>query len=168
MIKRLAIAAFITALGSQLSACNATPLPEAHPKGYETYINPGDTFRHTQLINIDGEPVQLAQGNKLIILFASWCSDSQRTLNELKASQLLADLQVQIIAIGREEDADTLKAFRTSFGIDFNLIADPDRAIYSQYANKGIPRLIMLDKQNRVVKTLIGEQAGIIEQVRWQ
>ncbi|WP_125564178.1 TlpA family protein disulfide reductase [Pseudoalteromonas rubra] len=167
MIKPLTIVALVTALSSQLSACNATSLPDAHPKGYETYINPGDTFRHTQLINIDGEPVQLAQGNKLIILFASWCSDSQRTLNELKASELLADPQLQIIAIGREEDVETLKAFRTSFGIDFNIVADPDRAIYNQYANKGIPRLIMLNKQNQVVKTLIGEQAGIIEQVRW-
>ncbi|RZM69935.1 redoxin domain protein [Pseudoalteromonas rubra] len=168
MIKRLAMAALITTLGSQLSACNATQQPVPHPKGYETYINPGDTFKHTQLTNIDGQPVVLTQGKKLVILFATWCSDSQRTLNELKASTLLTDPTLQIIAIGREEDADTLKAFRASFGIDFQLVADPDRAIYQHYANKGIPRLIMLDEHNRVVNTLIGEQPGVVDQVRWQ
>ncbi|MCG7537465.1 TlpA disulfide reductase family protein [Pseudoalteromonas sp. OOF1S-7] len=168
MIKRLAIVALTATLGSQLSACNATPLPASHEKGYETYVNPGDSFKHTQLTNIDGQSIMLARGNKLIILFATWCSDSQRTLNELKASALLADPGIQIIAIGREEDAETLKAFRDSFGIDFQLVADPDRAIYRQYANKGIPRLIMLDEHNRVVNTLIGEQPGIIKQVRWQ
>ncbi|MCO7190959.1 MULTISPECIES: TlpA disulfide reductase family protein [unclassified Pseudoalteromonas] len=167
MIKRLAMTTLVIALGAQLSACNATPNPAPHSKGYETYIQSGELFKHTQLINIDGQPVQLAQGKKLVILFATWCSDSQRTLTELKASNLLADPTLQVVAIGREEDDKTLSAFRESFGVDFTLVADPDRQIYQHYANKGIPRLILLDEHNRVVKTLIGEQPGIIDQVRW-
>jgi peroxiredoxin len=57
--------------------------------------------------------------------------------------------------------------FNQEFELPFALIADPERAIYQHYANKGIPRLILLDEQNKVVKTLIGEQANVIEKVIW-
>ncbi|RJE77376.1 redoxin domain protein [Pseudoalteromonas sp. MSK9-3] len=136
--------------------------------GYETYINPGQAFKHTSFTNIDNKNISLDPNKKkLVLLFATWCSDSLRTLNELKASSIIRDPTVQIIAIGREQTRETLKEFNQSFALPFQLVADSDRTIYQQYANKGIPRLILLDNNNTVVKTLIGEQANIVDQVIW-
>jgi peroxiredoxin len=169
MIKTVSHVLIGTLLCGVVTGCSTVASPPAtSDKGYETYINPGQAFKHTNLTNIDNKPISLNPNKKkLVLLFATWCSDSLRTLNELKASSIIRDPTIQIIAIGREQTRETLKKFNQDFALPFELVADSDRTIYQQYANKGIPRLILLDKNNTVVKTLIGEQANIIDQVIW-
>lgn len=168
MINKLSATLISTLLCANLSGCNTVTEPVNVDSRYETYIQVGQAFKHTHFNNIKGAPITLNPNkNKLVILFATWCSDSQRTLKELQASPLLHDSSVQIIAIGREENSTTLSKFNIDYQLPFDLVADPDRAIYKQYANKGVPRLILLDKHNNVVKTLIGEQANILDQVIW-
>ncbi|MFC0119244.1 TlpA family protein disulfide reductase [Pseudoalteromonas xiamenensis] len=147
------------------TACSSTA---PHPKGYETYVAKGDKFKDMTLTSIQGDTVSFDQNKKkLIVLFATWCSDSKRTLRELKASPLISDPTLEIIAIGREESTASLSEFKDSFGVPFTLVADPDKAIYSHYANKGIPRLILLDEQNRVIDTWIGETPDTVSQIKW-
>lgn len=157
----------IASIALTLNGCAATQSIEPHPKGYETYVVQGDDFKHTSFTDINGKPVTLNDKKKLVILFATWCSDSKRTLRELKASPLITNQDIQIIGIGREENPESMAKFNQEFELPFALVADPERAIYQHYANKGIPRLILLDEQNKVVKTLIGEQANVIEKVIW-
>ena len=135
---------------------------------YETYITQGQAFPITQFTNTQGELVALAEDKrKLVLLFATWCSDSQRFVKQLMASPLIADPDLQIIAIGREENAQSLDNFSKKFATNFTMVADPNRQIYSQFANAGVPRIILLDNQNRVVSTLIGEAPNTIEKVLW-
>lgn len=157
----------IVSIALTLNGCAATQSIDSPPKGYETYIVQGDDFKHISFTDINGKTITLNDKKKLVILFATWCSDSKRTLRELKASPLIANQNIQIIGIGREETTKSMTKFNQEFDLPFTLVADPERAIYQHYANKGIPRLILLDEQNKVVKTLIGEQANIIEQVVW-
>ncbi|TQF72677.1 TlpA family protein disulfide reductase [Pseudoalteromonas luteoviolacea] len=168
MINRRKKIALLTAIGLSLSACGTTD-NDAPSQGYETYISDGQPFKHTHFEDISGHPIDLSKikGNKLIILFATWCSDSKRTFSELNASALIHDSSLTILAIGREESPESLAEFAKNYRVKFPLIADEKRQIYSQYANKGVPRLILLDENNRVVKTLIGETENIIEQVTW-
>ncbi|KAF7767493.1 hypothetical protein PCIT_a4388 [Pseudoalteromonas citrea] len=169
MIKKASNVLIGALLCGVFTGCSAvTSPPVASNKGYETYIKQGQVFKHTGFTDINNKPVSLDPNKKkLVLLFATWCSDSLRTLNELKASAIINDPTVQIIAIGREQTRETLKKFNQDFALPFELVADSERTIYQQYANKGIPRLILLDKTNTVVKTLIGEQENIIDQVIW-
>ena len=149
-----------------LSSCSAVS-EHAHSKGYETYIQQGETFKHSSFTDINNEPVVLGKKQKLIILFATWCSDSQRTFKELKSSPLYTNSELQIIGIGREESAESLKEFNEEYQLNFKLVSDVNREIYSQYANKGIPRLILLDTNNKVIQTLIAEEENSLTKIKF-
>ncbi|KZN63196.1 hypothetical protein N473_17355 [Pseudoalteromonas luteoviolacea CPMOR-1] len=166
MIKSLLTISLMTTLNLTLSACGTM---DTAPQDYETYIHQGDTFKHLSLTDIHGQTYDLSKINskKLVIFFATWCSDSQRMFNQLNTSSLITDKTLTILAIGREETNASLAQFAKNYQLTFPLISDEQRIIYSQYANKGVPRLILLDEHNRVVNTLIGETDNIIEQIKW-
>jgi peroxiredoxin len=148
-----------------LSSCSAMS-DQVHSKGYETYIQLGDTFKHSSFTDINDESVVLGNKQKLIILFATWCSDSQRTFKALKSSPLYNNPKLQIIGIGREESVGSLKEFNDEYQLNFKLVSDLNREIYSQYANKGIPRLIVLDANNQVMQTLIAEEENSLTKIK--
>ncbi|TMN33537.1 thioredoxin-like domain-containing protein [Pseudoalteromonas sp. S2755] len=158
-----------TVLTTGLSGCKA--YNEAHPQaddGYQTYIHTGDAFKHLQFTDIKNQTVRFdANHKKLVILFATWCSDSQRLLSELKQSELLTQADLTIVAIGREENNTTLEQFNEAMQLPIHLVADPNRDIYNTYANKGIPRVILLDEHNQVMQTLIGEQPNTLSKLNW-
>ncbi|MBD1582718.1 TlpA family protein disulfide reductase [Pseudoalteromonas sp. S16_S37] len=168
MIKKVNHLIFASALLLNISGCATVQADSQPPKNYETYITVGDNFKHNAFTTINGDNIELGDKRKLVILFATWCSDSQRTLKELKASPLINDPNLQIIAIGRNENNESMAKFNEEYQLPFALVADPEREIYSQYANAGIPRLILLDEQNQVVKTLIGEEPNIVDKVVWK
>lgn len=136
---------------------------------YLTYVNAGQAVPITQFTDIDGNTIDLKQSKnaKLMVLFATWCPDSQRAMKALQASDLNLDPNVDIIAIGREENSVALDKFASDYEINFPLIADTDRSIYAKFANAGIPRLILLDSNNTIVKTLIAEGENPLALVQW-
>ncbi|CCQ11361.1 Redoxin domain protein [Pseudoalteromonas luteoviolacea B = ATCC 29581] len=165
MISRIILLTLLSTTFVFGAACSTIP---AHPKGYETYVSKGDDFKDTQLTDIEGNPVIFSDNKKkLIILFATWCSDSKRTLKELQASALHNQPDLEIIAIGREETTDSLAAFKTQFNLNYTLVADPDKSIYLRYANQGIPRLLLLDEKNQVMQTWVAEEPNTINKVTW-
>lgn len=150
-------------------ATNAGHSADQEKPEYLTYVKAGDKVPVTQFVDTQGNTIDLSKSsnNKLLILFATWCHDSQRTMKHLTASDLYLSPNVDIIGIGREEDKQTLDKFAKEYELNFALIADSDRSIYNQFANIGIPRLILLDANNEVVKTLVGETENVITEVIW-
>ena len=136
---------------------------------YLTYVKSGDSVPVTHFVDTHGNSLDLNEStnNKLLILFATWCSDSQRTMQQLANSDLHLSPNVDIIGIGREESNATLDKFASEFELNFPLVADTDGQIYAQFANAGVPRLILLDANNKVVKTIIGETENPIIEVVW-
>ena len=164
LIKILLISvAFITASGC--TATSSEPIAEQRL----TYVSPGDNLMLTTVTDINGNVVALndTQNNKLVILFATWCHDSQRFIKQLTASPLINDPSITIVGFGREETPQSLREFATKFNVNFSLVADSDRSIYDQFANTGIPRIILVDHNNKIVKTIIGEQPNAIKHVVW-
>lgn len=156
---------FVSLLLLTLSGCATTPAPVE----YLTYVKPGDSAPVTKFIDTQGNHLDLSQSknNKLLILFATWCHDSQRAMKQLANSDLHLSPNIDIIGIGREESKNELDKFASEYELNFPLIADRDRQIYAQFANAGIPRLILLDADNKVVKTIIGETENAISEVVW-
>lgn len=122
-----------------------------------------------QLTDIQGQVVDLQQPNKrkLLIFFATWCGDSKRLMQQLTQSPLLADKELLIVAIGREEQPQTLKEFAAEYKLPLHFIADTDRMLYQQFTDRGIPRVVLVNEQNVVVKTFLGEIPRAIDEIVW-
>jgi peroxiredoxin len=136
---------------------------------YEEFIASGDPLPIRSVVDLDGETVDLAtpEKRKLVILFATWCKDSNRALKALNRSDLLDDESIEIIAIAREETADVVTAWRDEHGIRIPLATDPDRAIFKQFAAAGVPRLITVGKNNRVIKMNLAEVEDPLSLIEW-
>jgi microcystin degradation protein MlrC/peroxiredoxin len=143
--------------------------PEGRPK-YEEFIGPGDVLPIQSIIDINGETIDLAAPDKrkLVILFATWCKDSNHALKALNQSELLDDDSIEIIAIAREEDVETVVAWRDENNIRIPLAVDPDRSIYKQFAAAGVPRIITVSTDNRVIRMNLAEVEDPLGLIEWQ
>lgn len=95
----------------------------------------------------------------LMVFFATWCPPCQRELKHLKEA-VWPDWQnrhdIVLLPLGREHDLDALKAFQEKKQIPFPLAADPQRTVYSHFAKAGIPRSVLIDKEGRIVRQVVG------------
>ena len=170
IIKTIIITAslFVICACSNTIKTSVAPIT-THETKYETYVSVGQHFPLTQLSSINNQTINLQrQGKrKLVILFATWCSDSQRIIKQLLTTPLVQQENLTIVGIGREENNASLQKFAKDYQVTFPLISDEKRDIYRQFANAGIPRLILVDENNKIVKTLIGEDPATIEKISW-
>ena len=122
-----------------------------------------------QLTDVNGKLINLQQTEKrkLIIFFATWCHDSQRLMSQLQQSPLLNDPQLLIVAIGREEQPAALTKFASEYNLPLHFVSDPDRALYQQFTDTGIPRVVLVNEKNVVVKTFLGEIPRAIDEIVW-
>lgn len=129
----------------------------------------GDVQPLQVLTDIRGRSINLQQADqrKLIIFFATWCSDSKRLMQQLQQSPLLEDPKLLIVAIGREETSDALQDFSAKYRFNFPFVADAERKLYTQFTDQGIPRVVLVNEQNIVVKTFLGEIPRAIDEIVW-
>lgn len=137
---------------------------------YEEFVTAGQALPIQSVVDVNGETVDLTTTDKrkLVILFATWCSDSNRALKALNQSELLNDNSIEIIAIAREETAETVIAWRDKYGIRTPLATDPDRSIYKKFAAAGVPRFITVSTDNKVIKMNLAEGANQLSLIEWQ
>jgi len=62
----------------------------------------------------------------------------------------------ELIVIGREHVAEEMIAFKEKTGYTFNIVPDPGRKIYSLFAEKYIPRNIVLDRDGNIIYQATG------------
>ena len=151
----------------ELADSTATSLEK--PK-YEEFVSAGQALPIQSVVDVNGETVDLtaADKRKLVILFATHCKDSNRALKALNQSELLTDDSIEIIAIAREESADTVIAWRDKYGIRTPLATDPDRSIFKMFAAAGIPRFITVSTDNKVIKMNLAEEENQLGLIDWQ
>jgi len=161
---------FTASLVITLSACQALPLNQPAAVVHDEYVNSGDILPIESITSIDGNVLDLQQlgKRKLVILFATWCHDSNRLLNALNNSPLLAREDIEIVAIAREEDTEMVKAWRDKRGIKVALAVDNDRSIYKRFASGGIPRLITIGENNKIIKMNLAEGEQQLAKIMWQ
>jgi len=155
------------------SACQSTNLsddtvPQSKNK-YVEFIHSGDILPIKSMTTIEGKEVNLEHigKKKLVILFATWCSDSNRLLKAMNNSPLLEDETIEVIAIAREEDKETVKKWRQDRNIKVQLAVDLDREIYKKFASGGIPRLITVTENNKIIKMNLAEGSEQLKKIVW-
>jgi peroxiredoxin len=167
MIKRILFSALIAV---SLSACQAIPTGQPQAPVFDEYINGGDILPIDKITTIDGEVLDLHQlgKRKLVVLFATWCTDSNSLMLALNESSVLKDNNIDVVAISREEDLETISAWRDKRGITIKLATDVDRSIYKRFASGGIPRVITVGENNKIIKMNLAEGQQQLEKIVWQ
>ena len=175
MINKTLVFAVLTS--ALVSGCNSTTATKetnvevaeniSKPK-YEEFVTANSPLPISQIVDIDGNKVELTDGKnkKLVILFATWCSDSNRALKALNNSDILKDPNIDVIAIAREETKETVSKWRELNNIRVPLAVDPDRAIFKQFAAAGIPRMITVDN-GKIIAMSLAEGENQLDKIVW-
>lgn len=99
----------------------------------------------------------LAGQPAVIAFFNTGCSDCRK---ELPTVQRLFDelgRQVRFICIGREESAESVRAYWERNNLSLPYSAQPDRAIYGKFARHTIPRLYVTDATGTIRAAFTGK-----------
>ena len=96
-------------------------------------------------------------GETVIVLFHTSCGDCQRELPRLNAYYLQhrSEPGFQMVAISREEGAESIAAFWQSQHLSIPYSAQPDRRIYNLFASSIIPRVYFCSAEGIVNKVYI-------------
>lgn len=62
----------------------------------------------------------------------------------------------ELIVFGREHVADEMIAFKEKTGYTFNIVPDPGRKVYSLFAERYIPRNVVLDRDGKIIYQATG------------
>jgi len=142
------------ALVISISGCLPTK-PEATPEE-ATRIHVGDPAPAFEGRLMDGTPFSLeAQRGKVVVLvfFATWCPPCREELPHLEHEvwQRFKGPGFAIAAIAREHEASELGDFISEMKLTFPVIPDPDRSIFSLFADAFIPRTVVIDPEGTVI-----------------
>lgn len=111
---------------------------------------------------LDGNAVRVADyGGKVVVLsfWASWCGPCRKELPQLEGLQRVADekkLGLQVVAVNIE-DRETFRKIAPKLGaMRARLINERNKRSANAYGVKGIPHLVIIGRDGRIVKTHVG------------
>ena len=96
-------------------------------------------------------------GETVIVFFNTWCPDCQRELPRLNQYYLQhkEDKGFQMVAISREESAESIATFWKAQGLSIPYSPQADRRIYNLFASSIIPRVYFCSSEGIVSKVCI-------------
>lgn len=88
-----------------------------------------------------------------INFFATWCPPCNEEMPELEKQvwQAFQGDDFTVLSIGREHTVVELIPFKAEKAVSFPMAPDPERKIYSLYAEKFIPRNVLVDREGKIV-----------------
>lgn len=95
----------------------------------------------------------------LINFFATWCPPCRKELPRVQQEiydRYKANKNFELFVFGREENWDKLQPFIEKTGYTFPILPDAKRAIFSKYANSGIPRNVVVDEEGNIIYLSLG------------
>ena len=131
------------------------------------YLETGDSMPEFLWVEGSGDPISSATffgRHTLIVLFASGCRHC-RNNTEYIQSQIIPNLgiPVNIIGFGRLCDEKDIESFKVRNHVKFKIIADPDSAIYSRFAEKAVPRNYLFDPEGKLILSIRGHRPEKID-----
>ena len=101
---------------------------------------------------LDGSRVRLSELRGEVVLLTFWDPECPACRNEMAAapSSIVNRMRaacVNYLPISRGYDRKTIEDFCANNGYEFSVGLDPDKAIYSLYATKYVPRSFLIDKR---------------------
>ncbi len=122
-----------------------------------TNINEGQKVPEFTFTTTSGEEfsVKALQGKVVLLnFFATWCPTCMKEMPALQ-NQIWEKYRDNegffLVSIGREQNMAKMKEFKKEKGYDFHFAPDTGRVVYGEFADKYIPRNVVVDKQGTIV-----------------
>lgn len=135
-----------------LTACIREELPA---EGFA--LKEGDRLPEFSISNSDGTVSNKELENKfaLIIFFSTTCSDCREAFPDISTlyDRYKDHPSVRILLIARSETEEQVAAYFREHRYDMKFFADPDRSVYSLFADSTIPRVFLADKSGTIILT---------------
>lgn len=109
---------------------------------------------------LEGRNIEVGAGDSkpaVIIFFTTWCPVCERALPQIDAA--LDDTireKVSVFVVGREHSEAELHEWRAKTGNTLDVVADPTKALYLQFADVIIPRIYLVDGDGNVIYQDVG------------
>lgn len=108
-----------------------------------------------QVETIEGKTITFGKDSEkptVLLFFTTWCPTCKAALPELN---VIFDKdwndRINIVAVGRGHDKATLKKWAATTELRLDIVADPDRVLFDQFASKFVPRIYTLDTNGKVL-----------------
>lgn len=135
----------------------------------DTYslVNLGDSIPDFSVKLSDGTTctnAMLKENVSVIVFFNTDCPDCQKELPIINAAyeSFKPNSDFKIIAIAREENADSIKSYWQSHDLSIPYSPQNDKMIYSKFATQRIPRIYISNKRNIVTSKFFDEEMPTI------
>ena len=118
-------------------------------------VNVGQEAPDFSLKDTEGKTVKLKdfRGDKIVVLdfWASWCGPCRRAIPELNRIQKdYAEKGVQVLGINIREKPAAVVSFKRQHMVKYRILLDLKGTVAGDYRVKGIPNLIVIDKDGVV------------------
>ena len=130
----------------------------------ENYILVNDKLPEFTVKNIDNEELKSQEFNgrvTLLVFFVTTCPDCQRELPKIEQvwENLKDTPDFRLVTISREEKVDVISKFWKEHQFDMPFYLDPDRQVFSLFANSTVPRIYLVNRENVVTWIAIEEMS---------
>lgn len=126
----------------------------------------GDKMPAISVQETSGATFSLAseKGKVVVVNFwATWCGPCQVEMPRLEKEiwqKYKSSRDFSMVAIAREQSKETVSEFQQKHpAYTFPLAYDPHRAVYSLFADSGIPRTYVVDRRGKIVFQSVGYDA---------
>jgi thioredoxin-related protein len=100
----------------------------------------------------------------MIIFFSSECRHCKNCFTYLEKNIFpLLNKRFRVIGVGRDCSTTVIKEYRKEHNLSIDLIPDPERLIYSKFAERSIPRIYLFNKKKKLVFSIRGYKPAEIE-----
>lgn len=144
-----------------LCALFAAVTVSAQEAGTADPVKVGDRVPDVKVQMFDGSTVALKDlRGKVVLLnfWATWCPPCNAELARVgkEIVERFKGEEFVFIPVSRGETKDAVAAFRAKKGYKFPMGLDTDKSLFTKFADRGIPRNFLIDRNGKVVKSVLG------------
>ena len=148
-----------TKLSRSILACFALAsffVPFSKPEEYVSYTKVGQDVPSFAITTLEGEEFSTAalKGKVVLLNFwATWCPPCQTEMPRLEKEiwKKYQGRDFEMIAIAREQTSKEIQEYRAKYKYSFPMAPDPKRAVYGKFANAGIPRNYIINREGKIL-----------------
>ncbi|CAA6823875.1 MAG: Unknown protein [uncultured Aureispira sp.] len=100
-----------------------------------------------------GTNIKFGEGSDkptLLVLFTTWCSSCLEATPAISNKFKHLKDKINIVGIGREHNAAELEEWSNKEGLSYDLVEDPTRELFHEFANLHVPRMYLINTDGNV------------------